>query len=278
MSTYHINPKTGNPGICHAEKGRCPFGSSEEHYESKSEARAAYEAKSDSFNEVTYTVGDGETIEAPYGNGWRGSNYDQKLSTTQIAASIREELKKAVQGNYLPKGLRFKVRKTSHQAISIIIESNAHPDETKDLSGSAVNINSEVSVIRDKVTLIANSFNYDRSESQFDYFDRNFYVNVEFKDSRDIALTQAYKAEEELRDYTRKLKKERKTDEQIKADPKFITLRNDFETRKTFKENYYEMMKYVLKNTDYPWGGHYAEVNIPEKSWKELEEKFNVKY
>lgn len=42
MSKYHINPKTGNPGLCKADT-KCPFGSEEQHYASKDEARAAYE-------------------------------------------------------------------------------------------------------------------------------------------------------------------------------------------------------------------------------------------
>ena len=45
---YHINPKTGNPGICRAEKN-CPFGDSNHHYPTKEEASAAFEAAQDSF-------------------------------------------------------------------------------------------------------------------------------------------------------------------------------------------------------------------------------------
>ena len=40
---YHINPTTGNPGICRATKF-CPFGSEADHFGSKEEARAAYES------------------------------------------------------------------------------------------------------------------------------------------------------------------------------------------------------------------------------------------
>jgi hypothetical protein len=43
MAKYHINPRTGNPGICRAHK-QCPFGGESEHYGSESEARQAYEA------------------------------------------------------------------------------------------------------------------------------------------------------------------------------------------------------------------------------------------
>jgi len=45
MAKFHINPKTGNPGECHAEKGGCPFGSPEEHFDDATAARTAYEKR-----------------------------------------------------------------------------------------------------------------------------------------------------------------------------------------------------------------------------------------
>ena len=44
MARYHVNPTTGDPGVCRAEKN-CPFGSIDEHYDSREAAAAAYEAK-----------------------------------------------------------------------------------------------------------------------------------------------------------------------------------------------------------------------------------------
>lgn len=41
MAKYHINSK-GEPGVCRA-KHACPFGSAEEHYDSREKAREAYE-------------------------------------------------------------------------------------------------------------------------------------------------------------------------------------------------------------------------------------------
>lgn len=41
---YHINPKTGNPGLCKAEKAQCPFEQlGEAHYPTKEAAREGYE-------------------------------------------------------------------------------------------------------------------------------------------------------------------------------------------------------------------------------------------
>jgi hypothetical protein len=41
---YHINPRSGEPGYCKATAGKCPFASANDHYESKEDARKAYEA------------------------------------------------------------------------------------------------------------------------------------------------------------------------------------------------------------------------------------------
>lgn len=48
MSRFHINPESGEPGECSAEEGKCPFGG--EHYDSKQEARKAYEESMNPFS------------------------------------------------------------------------------------------------------------------------------------------------------------------------------------------------------------------------------------
>lgn len=40
---YHISPSTGRPNICRATKTACPYGGAEAHYDSKDQARKAYE-------------------------------------------------------------------------------------------------------------------------------------------------------------------------------------------------------------------------------------------
>jgi hypothetical protein len=43
MARYHINPKTGNPGLCTA-KNQCPFGDlDKDHYSTRRSALEAYE-------------------------------------------------------------------------------------------------------------------------------------------------------------------------------------------------------------------------------------------
>lgn len=47
MAKYHINPATGNPNVCRAQAGGCPFASADNHYDTKEDARTAYEASMD---------------------------------------------------------------------------------------------------------------------------------------------------------------------------------------------------------------------------------------
>jgi hypothetical protein len=47
--SFHVNPQTGNPGVCRAKEGNCPFGAEAPHYDSKDAARAGYEAFKESL-------------------------------------------------------------------------------------------------------------------------------------------------------------------------------------------------------------------------------------
>lgn len=53
MARYHINPQTGNPGLCKAQSGGCPFGEMEDHFDTKIEARNAYEKFNKLFTDQT---------------------------------------------------------------------------------------------------------------------------------------------------------------------------------------------------------------------------------
>jgi hypothetical protein len=48
MASYHVNPETGNPGVCRA-KISCRFGDSDKHFDSKEAAREAYETEQESL-------------------------------------------------------------------------------------------------------------------------------------------------------------------------------------------------------------------------------------
>jgi hypothetical protein len=43
MALFHVNPATGEAGACSAQKGKCPFGSTDDHFTSAEAARSSYE-------------------------------------------------------------------------------------------------------------------------------------------------------------------------------------------------------------------------------------------
>lgn len=53
MAKYHVNPNTGNSGTCKAAKGKCPFGTEEQHYSSPEAAgQAAEKLMSEQYSAV----------------------------------------------------------------------------------------------------------------------------------------------------------------------------------------------------------------------------------
>lgn len=130
------------------------------------------------------------------GNGWQGSRYDNKLSAKEIARLLREEFKKE-----LP-GVKVSVRQTwsTHTpAITVSImeapeavltervksgyldqadswlEGFRKPWETETLE----KLTSYGKELVGKISGALKSYNYDDSDSQTDYFDRNFFDRVE---------------------------------------------------------------------------------------------------
>lgn len=53
MSVYHINPESGDVAACRAQKGKCPFGSLDQHFTSAEAARAAYEESQFAVPKIT---------------------------------------------------------------------------------------------------------------------------------------------------------------------------------------------------------------------------------
>lgn len=97
MKLYHVNPENGNAGVCTAEKGRCRFGKSDEHYTSEEAARGSYEAKQQAFRDAHK---DDLQFYAP---GWSGKlpkRLEGQLArkAAAIEAQLKELESKTVEG------------------------------------------------------------------------------------------------------------------------------------------------------------------------------------
>lgn len=126
-------------------------------------------------------------------NGWAGSNYDSKLSTKEIAAKVRSYAKK----NF-PE-FKFSIRtEWSMYTDSMYIElkegtcipfvegsrsaERGYMDTMNAVKGWEKELTPEMFKALDAVTVYANSFKYDDSDSMQDYFDTNFYLKIKISE------------------------------------------------------------------------------------------------
>ena len=105
---YHINPKTGVPGLCHAQRGRCPFGDSSKHCDTPQQAVEALEESFESEPDFKATQSvtrkyrrtdvhspvNLDTATYDYvGSGWRYDGLKGSVPTREIQLFLKEGYK-----------------------------------------------------------------------------------------------------------------------------------------------------------------------------------------
>lgn len=137
-------------------------------------------------------------------NGWAGSNYDSKLSTKEIAAKVRTYAKK----NF--PGFKFSIRtEWSMYTDSMYIElkegtcipfvegsrsaERGYMSTMNTVKGWEKELTPEMFAVLDAVTVYANSFRYDDSDSMQDYYDTNFYLSIKVSDEYNVIDPKAKK-------------------------------------------------------------------------------------
>lgn len=141
---------------------------------------------------------------------WRGLNYDRSLPVKSIAAIVRTAVRKAVKAGTLGTATGVSVRYRSYSggcsidATIIVPKVKVTADtpgavEMEDRWGerhwvvksegdhsAAIYPNDVIEPgareAKRKVEALLSTFNYNRSNSQVDYFDRNFYSSVDLRD------------------------------------------------------------------------------------------------
>ena len=95
---FHVNPKTGNTGICKAKNDKCPFGGAADHFEDRAAAQKAFEKKQEKFEQFLWksklpaTKGsyvlatyDPMSEEVPVGQLWGNPVYGKFLEDLEAA-------------------------------------------------------------------------------------------------------------------------------------------------------------------------------------------------
>lgn len=181
----------------------------EEHSKgSQTETPEENSAEKEGFQEPTFTTTEG------YGGtpGWEGNKRGAShIPLKEVAKKVRQDLKDATKAGYLPKGLKYSVRKDNNSLYLEVL--NLPPDDEvytikKDFTGRDKKVlKPEYEDLRRKLQAIHDSYNYDNSDSMSDYFDRGYYGRVEFLDDNTKAWRAADKDEAKLRAMRSKAKK-----------------------------------------------------------------------
>jgi len=119
------------------------------------------------------------------GHGWEGINYDIKLDITDIAKLIKKQLKKDFPG------AKFSVtveRYSGGQSLTIALMGDIeHPFKDKSTNYAQINhyyidrddrLTDRAKNMFKRANELANSFNFQDSDGQIDYFHTNFYLNL----------------------------------------------------------------------------------------------------
>jgi hypothetical protein len=88
----------------------------------------------------------------------------------ELVTAIRQTLGSAKSKGDLPKSLKMSVSSAWAGNTPVIRVKLSPKDEFRDVMGSLEN----------HVALLADKFNYNDSRAEFDYFDRGYYIHVEW--------------------------------------------------------------------------------------------------
>jgi hypothetical protein len=129
-----------------------------------------------------------------------GSKYDGKLSTTEIAARVRAEVKAAVKSGELPKG-KYSIRTEYYSMGSSITISAIVPGlkvydvarllADRDDPHAPATLpwrSAEATVLVDKLEAMLAAYNHDGSDSRIDHYDVKFAAHVAIDGDRDAEM------------------------------------------------------------------------------------------
>lgn len=135
-------------------------------------------------------------VEAPDYSIQYGSKYDETLDVAEIAKRVRADLKAFIKAGTIPKGKysvtieRFSggcsLRVRLSQLISPHLMLNPErvkfeQDNPHAVSGSLPQFTPAGKALLEKVEAVVNAYNFDGSDTNFDYWNMNFYSSVAFE-------------------------------------------------------------------------------------------------
>lgn len=119
------------------------------------------------------------------GHAWRGRKADGIYGAKAAKAGVVELIKQAQKDGYLPADAQIRVTAPRYEAMSVTVvgysdQATLVRDKYDDAHSSV-----QAAELEQRLDNIVNTFNYDDSNSQVDYFNRGFYADVKVETERD---------------------------------------------------------------------------------------------
>lgn len=206
---YHVNPNTGNVGLCKARKN-CPFGGANEHFTSTEAARSAYEAKRTkdealvaSKTSIAYTdfvyiedFSESSVVKSPLtdtpNGGHRGARVfvggraHENLSGSDVAKAIRSAIQSAVRARELPKDLIYSARMVGSSTFRITVTVKGKAGWPRKLSDPAeIEDYESYKKVESYLKVLGNQWKTDETNAKYGFFNSRNSCRVDPKDERE---------------------------------------------------------------------------------------------
>lgn len=160
------------------------------------------------------------------GNAWVGSKASDKgyRPITDIAKDVRQDIKEATAGGYLPKGFKYSVKVDKYAGgaslnVSIYDEnSDIRNTHEFDPSFNSLRLKPEYRKFQDRVETLVEAYNAQDNNGQIDYFNTSFYGHSRFEEMSQVAFR---KHDSERLKFNKFLNSKKDT-ENLDQDPEFL--------------------------------------------------------
>jgi len=249
MSKYHVNPETGNPGVCKATTGNCPFGSDDLHFNTKWEARISYEqSQRDEILKKIYV-----------------SDEDKVSLLTRTHSDYKKELNDMRESGILPKNVKIRsyIVSWTHDVYTRISVPKENFSDFYEFP-SVYKISQKYNEINDSLKDLDQKYHEKFSSVSIG---KTFVYSYFTSPLEDIENGE-YRERTKLNREIQKLKDSGLDDFSINNLDKIKELKASYSKKNLTLLKVKKMQEYMWKNKDKV---------LPEKNWEELLTRFDLK-
>lgn len=166
------------------------------------------------------------------GNAWVGSKASGQgyRSVTEIAKDVRQDIKEATAGGYLPKGFKYSVKVDKFAggaALNVsIYDENSDVRNTHEFDSrfNSLRLKPEYRKFQDRVETLVDAYNAQDINGQIDYFNTSFYGHSKFEEMSQVA----FRKHDSERLKFNKFLNTKKNEDNLDNDAEFLEKEDDY--------------------------------------------------